>query len=82
MMSLDFSDADDPGTGPVAQISCGRYIPPAGRRRSATGRWPRCRFPASDGIAFVDLPSTLIWFDEAGRTRSRWKASVPWASSC
>ena len=27
MMSLDFSDPAAPGTGPLAQISCGRYFP-------------------------------------------------------
>ena len=67
MMSLDFSEADRPGTGPIAQISCGRYVPDS---------WPEAvtfRPPAAmqvtweNGIAFVDLPSTLIWFDKAGR---------------
>ena len=48
MMSLGFCEGDDPSVGPIAQISCGRYIPGAGRRRSATGPWPRCRFPASE----------------------------------
>jgi len=66
MMSLDFSAAA-PGTGPLAQISCGRYMP---------ARWPEAitfRPPAAlqvcceNGIAFVDLPATLVWFDDAGR---------------
>ncbi|REK09412.1 MAG: gfo/Idh/MocA family oxidoreductase [Planctomycetota bacterium] len=65
MMSLDF--ADQPGTRITAQISSGRYIPAC---------WPEAvsfRPPAAlqvaceEGIAFVDLPSTLIWFDHAGR---------------
>jgi predicted dehydrogenase len=65
MLSLDFShDAD---AGPVAQVSYGSYI---------SERWPEAisfRPPAQlqvccqRGIAFVDLPTTLIWFDEAGR---------------
>ena len=29
MMSLDFSPDGHPGTGPMAQISCGRYMPSA-----------------------------------------------------
>lgn len=67
MMSLDFSDPDRPGSGPRAQVSCGRYVP---------NIWPEAvtfRPPAAlqvlceHGIAFVDLPSTLIWFDKAGR---------------
>jgi len=67
MLSLDFSNEGQSGDGPVAQVSCGRYIDDA---------WPEAitfRPPAAlqvsclRGIAFVDLPSSLIWFDEAGR---------------
>jgi predicted dehydrogenase len=67
MMSLDFSPPGQWGEGPVAQISCGRYMPNA---------WPEAvsfRPPAAlqvaceNGIAFIDLPSTLVWFDRAGR---------------
>jgi len=67
MMSLDFSGQEGPGTGATAQISSGRYMP---------GCWPEAvayRPPAAlqvaceEGIAFIDLPSTLVWFDRAGR---------------
>jgi predicted dehydrogenase len=67
MMSLDFSPASAVLTGALAQISCGRYMP---------AKWPEAitfRPPAAlqvaceNGIAFIDLPATLIWFDEAGR---------------
>jgi predicted dehydrogenase len=67
MMSLDFSGSTGPGTRITAQISSGRYMP---------SDWPEAvafRPPAAlqvaceNGIAFVDLPSTLIWFDSAGR---------------
>jgi predicted dehydrogenase len=67
MMSLDFSTGGPPGTGATAQISCGRYMPVA---------WPEAvtfRPPAAlqvaceNGIAFVDLPASLTWFDHAGR---------------
>jgi predicted dehydrogenase len=67
MMSLDFSPAGELGSGPIAQISCGRYMPAA---------WPEAvsfRPPAAlqvcceRGVAFIDLPATLTWFDEAGR---------------
>lgn len=67
MMSLDFSPAGERGRGPLAQISCGHYMP---------GAWPEAitfRPPAGlqvaceNGIAFIDLPSTLVWFDAAGR---------------
>lgn len=67
MLSLDFSDSESPGVGPIAQISCGRYIP-AGWEEAINYR-PLAGLQVSceHGIAFVDLPSTLIWFDSAGR---------------
>ncbi len=67
MMSLDFSSASEPGNGAVAQISASRYL---------SLHWPEAitfRPPAAlqvaceNGVAFIDLPSTLIWFDSAGR---------------
>ncbi len=67
VLSLDFSTGSDPSQATLAQISCGAYIP---------GTWHEAitfRPPAAvqvcceKGLAFVDLPSSLIWFDEAGR---------------
>ncbi len=68
MMSLDFSPVGAPlGIGALAQISCSRYL---------RANWPEAvsfRPPAelqvccARGVAFVDLPNTLVWFDEAGR---------------
>jgi len=67
MMSLDFSPSGKLGEGPIAQISCGRYMPTA---------WPEAvsfRPPAAlqvcceRGVAFIDLPASLVWFDAAGR---------------
>jgi predicted dehydrogenase len=67
MMSLDFSDPSLPATGPVAQISCGRYVP--ARWTEAINYRPLAPLQVSceRGIAFVDLPNTVVWFDEAGR---------------
>ena len=67
MMSLDFSLNDELGAGAMAQISCSSYMSP---------NWPDAigfRAPAAlqvcceNGVAFVDLPSKLVWFDEAGQ---------------
>ena len=67
VLSLDFSTGSDPSQATLAQISCGAYIP---------GSWHEAinfRPPAGvqvcceKGLAFVDLPNSLIWFDEAGR---------------
>jgi predicted dehydrogenase len=67
MMSLCFSSNGEPGRGPLAQISCGRYMP-SSWHEAVTFRPPAALQVACEkGIAFIDLPSTLIWFDEAGR---------------
>jgi len=66
MLSLDFSTGEL-GTGPLAQVSYGRYF---------RATWPEATSfrPPSDlqvccekGVAFVDLPTSLVWFDEAGQ---------------
>ena len=77
MMSLDFSPRASPGTGPVAQISCGRYIP--GRWQEAITYRPLAALQVSceQGVAFVDLPSTLVWFDEAGRHQESLESERP-----
>ena len=66
MLSLDFS-SDQPGTGPLAQISCGRYMPPTWSEANAFHPPAALQIACENGIAFVDLPTTLVWFDEAGR---------------
>lgn len=77
MMSLGFPERGRPGHGAVAQISCGRYIP--GQWREAITYRPLAALQVScrHGIAFVDLPSTLIWFDEAGRHQESLESERP-----
>ncbi|MEO8494412.1 MAG: Gfo/Idh/MocA family oxidoreductase [Planctomycetota bacterium] len=67
MMSLDFSDAGSTGTGPLAQISCGEYMPTTWHEAIGFRPPAALQVACERGIAFVDLPATLIWFDEAGR---------------
>jgi len=67
MMSLDFSGADPPGTGVAAQISCGTYMPGQWEEAVSFRPPPALQAACEKGIAFIDLPSTLIWFDRAGR---------------
>jgi predicted dehydrogenase len=77
MFSLDFSSSGSVGTGPIAQISCSNYF---------LRDWPDAfsfRPPAElqvcceKGVAFVDLPSSLVWFDEAGQHRESLEADRP-----
>ena len=67
MMSLDFSEVGSAGSGPLAQISCGHYIPSTWHEAIAFRPPAALQVCCENGVAFVDLPSTLIWFDEAGR---------------
>ena len=66
-ISLDFSDPQKPADGPLAQISCSRYFP-AQWQEAVNYRPPAAlQIVCQRGIAFLDLPTTLIWYDEAGR---------------
>ena len=67
MLSVDFRPNDAPEQRVVAQISAGTYL---------RSDWPEAvsfRPPAAmqvcceNGIAFIDFPSTVIWFNGAGR---------------
>ena len=76
-ISLDFSESHRVGSGPVAQISCGRYIPEPWHE-AGTYRPPAAmQISCENGIAFIDLPSTLIWFDEAGRHQESLQSERP-----
>lgn len=68
MMSLDFAaPGGNPGSGVTAQISSGRYMP-AVWHEAVTYRPPAALQVACErGIAFIDMPSSLVWFDQAGR---------------
>ena len=67
MMSLDFSGPSGPGTRITAQISSGRYMPGAGPRPWPIVRRRRCKSPARTASRLSICPSTLVWFDKAGR---------------
>lgn len=67
MLSLDFSEPGKAGTGPIAQISCGRYVPPDWQEAITYRPLPALQVSCERGIAFVDLPAMLVWFDQAGR---------------
>lgn len=66
-VSLDFSPAGSLGTGPIAQIASGIYVS-AGMKDSLSYRRPAdLKVVCERGIAFIDLPSTVTWFDEVGQ---------------
>lgn len=77
MLSLDFSGKEGPGSGPVAQISCGRYIPSQWQEAITYRPLAALQVSCEYGIAFVDLPATLVWFDEAGRHQESLESERP-----
>lgn len=78
MMSLDFAPTDGgPGTGVTAQISCGRYMPVAWQEAVAYRPPAALQVACENGIAFIDLPATLVWFDNAGRHQESLESERP-----
>ena len=76
-ISLDFSSDGIAGAGPTAQISSGRYMPECWPE-AVTYRPPAAMQVACEqGVAFIDLPSTLIWFDKAGRQMESLESERP-----
>jgi predicted dehydrogenase len=67
VMTLDFSPAGEIGTGAVAQIACGSYVSPKWPDAAAFRRPADLQVVCQRGIAFLDLPHTVIWFDDAGQ---------------
>ena len=66
-VSLDFSPSGQSGVGPLAVISCGDYVPEAMEESIAYRRPADLKVVCENGIAFVDLPNTVAWFDDAGQ---------------
>ncbi|HEV2970937.1 MAG TPA: gfo/Idh/MocA family oxidoreductase, partial [Pirellulales bacterium] len=67
MMNVDFSGPSPPGTGTAAQISCGTYMPVQWEEAVTFRPPPALQVACQNGVAFIDLPTSLIWFDRAGR---------------
>jgi predicted dehydrogenase len=78
MMSLDFApNPDDRGMGATAQISCGRYMPAAWQEATAYRPPAALQVACENGVAFIDLPATLVWFDNAGRHQESLESERP-----
>lgn len=75
-LSLSF-DAAETCPPVTCQISFGRYIPPAWSE--AVGFRPPAEMQVScqRGVAFIDLPNTLVWFDDAGRHMESLESETP-----
>lgn len=77
VLSLGFSDASSPHPPILAQISCGAYMPAAWHEAIAYRPPAAIQVCCEKGLAFVDLPSTLVWFDDAGRHQESLDTELP-----
>ena len=77
MLSLDFSAPGAAGTGPMAQVSCGDYLAMRSPDAASFRRPSELQICCEKGIAFVDLPAGITWFDEAGRHRESLESERP-----
>ena len=78
MLSLSFSAAPHDGDQPVtAQLSCGHYLPDSWPEAISFRPPTALQIACENGVAFIDLPSTVTWFDNSGRHRESLEADRP-----
>jgi len=66
-LNLDFSHTGETGAGPAAMVTCGQYVAKAWDESLPYRRPADMKIVCERGVAFVDLPSTVAWFDAAGQ---------------
>ncbi|MGB1926646.1 MAG: Gfo/Idh/MocA family protein [Rubripirellula sp.] len=75
-ISMEFpATAKNPGV--TAEITCGDYIRPTWHEAVAFQPPSAMQICCQNGIAFIDLPSSLVWFDDAGRHLESLETEVP-----
>lgn len=67
MINLDFSPFGQVGVGPIAEINCSRYLRPDWQDAVSFHAPADLHVCCERGVAFLDLPGRLVWFDDAGR---------------
>lgn len=74
MVSLQFpgpspglNGASQGSCHPLAQLSIGHYIPQRWKDALSFQRPASIQVCCENGMAFIDLPSRLVWFDDAGQ---------------
>jgi predicted dehydrogenase len=77
ILSLGFGDPESDPNAILAQISCGAYIPSVWTEAIAFRPPAAVQVCCEKGLAFLDLPSTLVWFDDAGRHQETLDTELP-----
>ena len=68
MVNLEFAKPEEANSmKPMAQLSVGHYIPQRWSDALSYRRPPSVQVCCENGMAFIDLPSSLVWFDDAGQ---------------
>lgn len=75
-MSLQFAETNG-APAVTAQISAGRYIKSTWHEAVNFRPPSAMQVCCEHGIAFIDLPANLVWFDEAGRHLESLETELP-----
>lgn len=75
-VSLGFP-ATDGNPAVTAQISCGNYIRPTWHEAVSFRPPSAMQICCEKGVAFIDLPANLVWFDDAGRHLESLETELP-----
>ncbi|MEM8668279.1 MAG: Gfo/Idh/MocA family oxidoreductase [Planctomycetota bacterium] len=75
-ITLDFP-SNEHSQAVTAQISCGDYIQAAWQEADNFRPPSALQICCERGVAFIDLPSTLVWFDDAGRHLESLESELP-----
>ena len=76
MINLGFENQAGESSS-MAQINCGQLLPPTWKEAISFRPPAELQVCCEHGVAFLDLPSTLIWFDEAGRHHESLESERP-----
>ena len=66
-VSLEFPKSERQPYRPLAQLSIGHYMPAKWKDALSFRRPASIQVCCENGMAFIDLPSNLVWFDDAGQ---------------
>ena len=74
-LNLDYGDVAQPSA--MAQIRMGRILPKQWKDALGYRRPAALQVTCEHGVAYIDSPSTIIWFDDAGQHTESLEADRP-----